>query len=113
MRILHLTLNKLPFDTFEAGLKDREYRKPSKWIKSRLIDSKTGKNKNYDLVLLKNGYSKKSRYLVFKFIGFEKSKINYRVDYKTGLSVQVRKGDYRILLGNITTKGNIDSLDLF
>jgi hypothetical protein len=37
MKILHLTLSKLPFEVMATGEKTTEYRKPSKWILSVLL----------------------------------------------------------------------------
>ena len=39
-----------------TGEKREEFRVTSKWIESRLIDSKTGEDKVYDLVEFVNGY---------------------------------------------------------
>lgn len=58
MKALLLTLRAWPFETMPLGYKDREYRKPSKWIRSRLIDTKTKKPKKYDVVVFRNGYNK-------------------------------------------------------
>lgn len=115
IKILRLTLSKQPFNTMSKGFKDREYRenKKSNWIKSRLINSKTGLNKRYDFVLFVHGYGKEKPYFLTKYKGFEVSKMNYSVEYKTGLKVEVKKGMYRILLGPVVAKGNITSKELF
>lgn len=112
-KILYLTVKNLPFETMRKGLKDREYRTPSKWIRSRLIDSKTGQNKHYDIIQFNSGYHKNSPYFRCKSKGFEVSKKNYKVEYSNGLKVKVNKGDYRILLGTITDKGNTEMKKLF
>lgn len=111
-KILYLTLSKLPFDTMKKGLKDREYRSPSKWIRSRLVD-KNGNPKRYDYVRFASGYHRNAPYFMCKFNGFEISKKNYKVEYSTRLIVNVYKGDYRILLGSIITKGNTEMKELF
>ena len=113
MKTLHLTLNKPPFDTMETGLKDSEYRKPSKWIKSRLIDSKTGKDKDIDFVRLTNGYGADKPYYICRYLGYEIAKRTYAVNYSNGFSIRVFKGQYRILLGKPLKIGNIDSKELF
>jgi hypothetical protein len=97
------------------GLKDREYRvnRKSKWMKSRLINSKTGIDKPYDFVLFKKGYGKFKPYFLVKYRGYEVSKMNYSVEYKTGLKVDVKRGMYRILLGPVIKQGNINSKELF
>jgi len=97
------------------GLKDREYRinKKSNWIKSRLINSKTGLDKDYDFVLFVNGYGKFKPFFIAKYKGYEISKMNYSVKYKNGFEVHVKIGTYRILLGPIIKRGNIYSKELF
>lgn len=55
MSTLNLSLHKLPFDVMLTGEKDKEYRKPSKWIVSRLYN-KDGTLKKYDVVKFVNGY---------------------------------------------------------
>ena len=114
-RILRLTLNKPAFKTMYLGLKDREYslNKKTNWMKNRLINSKTGIDKPYDYVLFKNGYGKFKPYFLTKYRGYEVSKMNYSVEYKTGLTVNVKRGMYRILLGPVIKQGNINSKELF
>jgi len=115
MKALLLTLQSWPFQTMHLGYKDREYRKDSSsnWIRSRLIDSKTDEPKHYDVVKFVNGYGKDKPYFVAAYKGFEMAKKNYMVEYKTGLKVNVKKGDFRILLGPIIRKGNVYSNELF
>lgn len=108
MKILYLTLTRLPFETMITGEKDREYRTntPSDWIKSRLIEKKTGKEKPITHVKFTFGYGNNQPYFICRFSGFEIAKKNYTVKYSTGLVVNVKKGDYRILLGKIIEKNN-------
>ena len=115
MNVLHLTLNKDPFDTMISGLKDREYRTNTytNWIKSRIIDGKTGKAKHFDVVKFINGFGADKRYFICRYKGFEIAKKNYTVKYSNGFEVKVKKGDYRLLLGAIIKKGNIYSKELF
>lgn len=96
-----------------SGLKDREYRKPTQWIKSRLIDSKTGSNKKYNYVKFQNGYEKTKPYFVCKYLGYEISKKSYTVKYSNDFEVKVKKGDYRILLGPVIKTFNIETINLF
>lgn len=113
MKILRLTLKSKPFEAMQLGYKDKEYRKPVQWIRSRLIDSKTGEQKKYDVVLFRNGYENNKPYFVATYLGFEIAKKNYSVKYKTGLKVNVMKGDFRIKLGSVVKRGNINSIELF
>lgn len=113
MKILRLTLKQQPFEAFLKGFKRNEYRKPSKWIKSRLIDTKTGKPKHYDVVLLTHGYGNDKPYISFTYYGFQVAKKNYKVKYANGLVVTVQKGMYNIKVGNLYKKGNINQKSLF
>ena len=61
MKILKLTLSKLPFDVTVTGEKTIEYRKPSKWILSRL------KGKHYRKIWFTNGYGKTRPFLEVDF----------------------------------------------
>ena len=54
--VLHLTLKAVPFQVMVNSEKKMEFREKSKWIKSRLIDSSTGEDKQYDRILFVNGY---------------------------------------------------------
>lgn len=95
MKTLKLTLSKLPFEVMKTGEKKIEYRKPSDWIKSRLI------GKNYDAVEFVNGYGKDKPKFTVKFLGFDVASKNENLTFSNGLSFTVEKGDYRILLGEI------------
>jgi hypothetical protein len=112
MKILYLTLTKPPFEVMITGEKNREYRKPEKWIKSRLYYP-NGEPKKYDLVKFTNGYeSYKNPYFAATYLGFEIAQKNYKVEYSNGLVVYVHKGDFRIKLGSIVRKGNINKNEL-
>lgn len=95
MKTLKLTLSKLPFEVMKTGKKQIEYRKPSDWIKSRLID------KNYDAVEFVNGYGKDKPRFTAKFLGFDVANENEKLIFSNGLSFEVEKGDYRIILGEL------------
>ena len=49
-KILHLTLKKPQFQVTISREKRHEFRRPSDWIKSRLV------NKSYDFIKFTNGY---------------------------------------------------------
>jgi len=95
MKILKLTLSKLPFEVMKTGEKQIEYRKPSEWIKSRLI------GKNYDSVEFVNGYGKDKPRFTTKFLGFDVANESENLTFSNGLSFTVEKGDYKIILGEI------------
>lgn len=102
---LKLTLERKPFDLMECGIKDREFRKPSKWILSRLLYS-TGKEKQYDLVKFSNGYAPDAPFFICEYKGFYYAKSDHIVNYE-GFKVEVSKGDIIIKLGAVLKRGNI------
>lgn len=100
MSTLYLTLKKSPFEVMITGEKNEEFRKPSKWIESRLID-KNGQPKKYDNVKFVNGYGTDKPHFCADYKGFEKSKSNQTIKYSNGLIVNVEKGDYKIKIGSV------------
>ena len=56
------------FDLMIAGKKNKEFRKPSKWIDSRLI------GKSYNFVKFTNGYGNDKPFFYVEYKSFEKSK---------------------------------------
>jgi len=113
MKVLLLPVDADPFECL-CNDKRNEYRVNgvSDWIKCRLIDYKTGKDKHYDVVKFPNGYGK-VRYVVRTFLGYKIAKKNYTVTYKNGFKVEVKKGTYNILLGSITKIYSPKELELF
>lgn len=105
MKILRLSLHKLPFDIMKTGDKKLEFRKPSKWIMSRLVD-KNGEPKHYDYVEFTNGYGADKHKFMAEYKGFEFSKtlIPATYHYPNGLSVVVSNGDVIIELGELYEK---------
>lgn len=101
--ILHLTLNRPPFDVMKTGEKVIEVRRPCKWIKSRLINSKTGKPRKYDFICFKNGYNTDSEFFYTEFVTFGVATIEHRFDFSNKLIVNVNEGDYLIYLGKTKT----------
>lgn len=99
-RILNLTLSKVPFDLMVNNNKKFEYRKPSKWIKSRLV------NKEYDFVKFVNGYGNDKPYFIAEYKGYFISKDDHTATY-TNLKVFISKGDVIIRLGRILDRGNL------
>ena len=95
MKILQLTLSKLPFDFMVNGLKNHEYRNESKWIISRLINENGEQNK-FTHIKFTNGYGKDKPYFIAEYIGFEwafdDNLLIYRDDKLGVLSVEVWAG---------------------
>ena len=69
-KVLKLTLKKKWFDLMKSGLKKIEFRTPSEWIYSRLLDE-NGNGRNYDLIEFKNGYSKDAPSACCEFLGWD------------------------------------------
>lgn len=114
MKVLLLRLSYEPWELMECCKKNNEYRvnnPDTNWIKNRLIDSKTGKDREYDAVLMPNGYGK-ARYFARTFLGYKIAKKNYTVTYGK-FKVFVKKGTYNIKLGAVIKRGNIHSLEMF
>lgn len=100
-RTLLLTLSKKPFQVMVTGEKTIEYRKPSKWILSRL------KGKDYDYVKFVNGYGNDKPYFVAEYKGWTQNTLPYNLSYSNGLNVVTESGDLFIYLGKVIEKGNL------
>ena len=109
LKILHLTLNKEAFEVMVTGEKQEEFRKHSVWIESRLYNRNTWKEKEYDVIRFANGYGKDKPYFICEYLGFDVPYMNVTPrKYSNGLEVDnIGKGDFVILCGKITEKGNI------
>jgi len=101
MKILHLNVSKEPFEVMISGEKNKEYRKPSKWIKSRLFHKKTREKKVYSHIKVVWGYGSGRPFFIAKFKYFITSERNYTLSFSNGLKVEVEKGDYIIHYGKI------------
>ena len=100
MQILHLTLKKHWFDLMLSGEKKQEFRKPSEWIKTRLV------GKDYDLIKFVNGYGSDKPYFVCEYLGYELS-VGYKKIAFQSTEVEIEKGDFIINLGKIIETGNL------
>jgi hypothetical protein len=65
LRVLRLTLKKKWFDLIASGQKKEEYRKPGRWIESRVNDLK-----QYDAVEFRNGYGPDAPKVLVEYKGF-------------------------------------------
>ena len=83
-----------------SGEKTTEFRKPSDWIKQRLID------KEYALIRFVNGYGSDKPFFVTKYLGYEVAEKDEEILFKKE-TVVMKKGDYKIFLGEIIEKGNL------
>jgi len=105
-KTLFLSLEKKPFDIMVTGEKVFEFRKPTKWILSRLLDKK-GRAKQYDHIKFVNGYGAERPYFVCEFERFFITRTEDRFKYPNGLKVEVEAGDVVIVLGKIIETGNL------
>ncbi len=64
VRTLKLTLTRRWFDMVASGEKREEYRRPSRWILSRL------EGKSYDAVEFRNGYGRDAPAVVVAYRGW-------------------------------------------
>ncbi len=69
-KVLKLTLKKKWFDLMQSGEKKIEFRDPSDWIFSRLLDE-NGNEKEYDLIEFRNGYGKNAPSFCCEFLGWD------------------------------------------
>lgn len=65
-RVLRLTLKRKWFDMIASGEKREEYRKPGKWILSRL------EGKEYDRIEFKNGYGPHVPTMEVEYLGWHR-----------------------------------------
>lgn len=65
--ILHLTLYKECFDAIRSGTKTEEYRENKEYWRKRL------RNKTYDTIYFRNGYSKNARMMIVECKGIEET----------------------------------------
>lgn len=100
--ILNLTLHRSAFEVMVTGEKRLEFRKPGKWINSRLY-RKDGSKKPYDLIKFVNGYGSDKPYFICKYLGFDYEYGTFV--YSNGLEVEV-SNDYAIKCGEIIEVGN-------
>lgn len=106
LKILKLTLSASPFEVMHTGEKQTEFRKPSRWIESRLYE-KDGNFKEFDLIQFTHGYGTDRPVFIAKYLGFSLSTADYKVEYSNGLIVDVEVGDYKIYIGQILKVANL------
>lgn len=107
LKVLHLSLKKEPFEVMVTGEKNEEFRKPTKWILSRLYN-KDGTPKQYDVIKFVNGYGKDKPQFVCEFLGVE-NRFAYddTFTYSNGFKVTVTPEDIIIRCGKIGIRRNI------
>ena len=106
-KVLFLSLYKKAFDVMVTGEKSDEFRTPSKWIKSRLLN-KDGSVRKYDLVKFINGFGDHRPFFVVEYEELCTLAENITLKYSNGLSIDLQEGDYVIRLGDVIEKGNLN-----
>lgn len=94
-KILNLSLKRELFEVMVTGEKCTEYRKPSRWILSRLI------GKEYDLIKFVNGYGNDRPYFIAEYNGWGFELFGYKSEYSNGLTVNCERGTVKIYVGAI------------
>ena len=103
-----MNLDPEPFEVMVTGEKKEEFRRPSDFIKSRLVDSKTGVDKQLKTVKFVQGYSNKRPYFTAQFKGYKFAANGVHKRYSNKLEVDWRgKPTYIIYLGDIIERGNL------
>ena len=69
--ILRLTLKRQWFDMIDSGKKMEEYRDPSPWIYSRLLEKDGYTHRKYDRIEFKNGYGPNVPTMSVEFKGWK------------------------------------------
>lgn len=95
MNTLRLTLHRAAFEVMVTGEKTKEFRKPSKWILSRVV------GKEYDRIEFVNGYGKDRPRFRCYYLGYLKASYNQSYAYSNGLIVDVVPDDIIIHCGKI------------
>lgn len=106
-RTLKLNVKHRWFELMVTGQKNLEFRKPSDWIKSRLL------NKEYDLIEIRSGYGKHRPYFIAKYKGYIENKETFCVGYANphgigGIILTIEPEDFIIEIGKIKQIGNYE-----
>lgn len=100
-KTLYLTLKKLQFQVTVSGEKTSEFRRPSKWILSRLI------NKDYDIIKFTNGYGSDKPNFTCEFKGWKYAEKKKHI-YSNGLVVNAGSDYIEMPLGSILSIENYE-----
>lgn len=92
--ILYLTLKKPQFQVTVTGEKNSEFRRPSQWILSRVL------NKSYDFIKFTNGYGSDKPNFIRECNGWKYAEPNTHT-YSNGLVIKVDSNYIEIVLGKI------------
>lgn len=110
-KILKLTLSKDPFEVMVTGEKKTEYRRDSKWIRSRIFPKGDASKppRDYHYVKFTNGYGRNDPYFICFFEKTRKLKtfLEECPKYSNGLKIYDLDYKWAIDLGQIVEVGNL------
>lgn len=104
VKVLTLVLKGQWYDLMVTGEKTMEFREPTKWIKSRLID-KLGNPRKYKFVKFVRTYERNAPYFLCLYEGFGRGYNNtYTFKSSPGLEIKVNPEDFVLFLGKVVYK---------
>jgi len=104
MKILKLTLSKLPFEVMVTGEKKHEFRNDSDWMRSRLYTPKHAARKHFDAVEFTWGYGANRPRFTCRYLGHTFG--HERFTYSNGLTVEANPNGIVLKLGEIISIEN-------
>jgi hypothetical protein len=105
MKILKLTLSKLPFEVMVTGEKKHEFRKYGAWIRARIFEPGSVPKK-YDAVEFTWGYGRNRPRFTCEYLG--QTWGHKRHEYSNGLVVEADLNGIVLHLGEIISKENLE-----
>ena len=103
-KILILSVKQPWFKYMITGEKTIEVRRPSDWIRSRLID-KEGEPRRYDYIKIINGYGDHRPYFIAEYEGYG-TQYNNTYTMSGGEKLEVKPEHFVLFLGPIKLKAN-------
>ena len=98
---LKLVLTAEPFAVMLKGEKKLEFREKSSWMESRLKDSATGEDRQYNSVEFVNGHGATKPRFTVSYKGYKLVQEGVHHSYSNGLEVDTRgRPTYVIFLGD-------------
>jgi len=88
-RILHLTLEREPFDKIARGRKKREFREYKDYWKRRL------EGREFDAILFRNGYTSNVPEMLVEYVGLSRDGPGRNADYVIRLGRVIWKKRWR------------------
>ena len=99
-------MKQSPFEVMVTGEKRVEFREKKAWISSRLVDSKSGIDREYDIVEFTNGYGEQRPRFTVSYKGYALKEKGVHATYSNGLKVDENSPTYVIFLGDDIVRKN-------